>query len=107
MTPLTYRQEKDGRWSVRGLDANIATVEAMEDTEEVFDWLAAQVTPDGMVTLTGSVTQPTLRNDAEFRIKRLESASGVVNKIEVRFAIFFLSSLVLIGLIFRAAILVL
>ena len=32
---------------------------------------------------------------------------ALVNKIEVRFAIFFLSSLVLVGLIFRAAILVL
>jgi hyperosmotically inducible periplasmic protein len=49
----------------------------------VFDWLEAQVTPDGMVTLMGLVTQPTLKNDAEFRIKRLESANGVVNKIEV------------------------
>jgi hyperosmotically inducible periplasmic protein len=49
----------------------------------VFDWLEAEVTPDGVVTLMGSVTQPTIKSDAERRIKRLESANGVVNKIEV------------------------
>ena len=49
----------------------------------VFDWLEANVTPDGTVTLMGYVTQPTIKSDAESRIKRLESANGVVNKIEV------------------------
>lgn len=49
----------------------------------VFDWLEAQVSPDGTVTLMGQVTQPTLKNDAESSIKRLESANSVVNKIEV------------------------
>jgi hyperosmotically inducible periplasmic protein len=49
----------------------------------VFDWLEAQVSPDGTVTLMGEVTQPTLKSDAEKAMKRLESASSVVNKIEV------------------------
>ena len=49
----------------------------------VFDWLEAQVSPDGTVTLMGEVTQPTLKSDAEKSIKRLESATSVVNKIEV------------------------
>lgn len=49
----------------------------------VFDWLEAQVTPDGKVTLMGYVTQPTVKSDAESRVKRLEAATGVVNKIEV------------------------
>ena len=49
----------------------------------VFDWLQAKVAPDGTVTLMGYVTQPTVKSDAEWRIKRLESANGVVNKIEV------------------------
>jgi osmotically-inducible protein OsmY len=31
----------------------------------------------------GSVTQPTVKSDAESRIKRLESVTSVVNKIEV------------------------
>jgi osmotically-inducible protein OsmY len=49
----------------------------------VFDWLEAEVSPNGMVTLMGQVTQPTVKSDAEARIKRLESATSVVNKIEV------------------------
>lgn len=49
----------------------------------VFDWLEAQVSPDGTVTLMGEVTQPVLKSDAEKSIKRLESATSVVNKIEV------------------------
>src|SRR4026207_804799 len=38
----------------------------------VFDWLEAQVSPDGTVTLMGQVTQPTVKSDAEASIKRLE-----------------------------------
>ena len=49
----------------------------------VFDWLEAEVAPNGTVTLMGDVTQPTLKRDAEASIKRLESATSVVNKIEV------------------------
>ncbi len=49
----------------------------------VFDWLQAQVRPDGTVTLMGEVTRPTTKDDAENRVKKLESASGVTNKIEV------------------------
>jgi osmotically-inducible protein OsmY len=49
----------------------------------VFDWLEAQVSPNGTVTLMGQVTQPTLKSDAEKRIKSLESVTSVVNKIEV------------------------
>jgi hyperosmotically inducible protein len=49
----------------------------------VFDWLEANVAPDGTVTLMGYVSQPTVKNDAEWRIKRLEGATAVVNNIEV------------------------
>jgi hyperosmotically inducible protein len=49
----------------------------------VFDWLQAQVTSDGAITLMGEVTRPSLKDDAESRVKRLEGASGVVNRIEV------------------------
>jgi len=49
----------------------------------VFDWLEAEVAPNGTVTLMGSVTQPTLKSDAERSIKKLESATSVVNKVEV------------------------
>ena len=49
----------------------------------VFDWLEAQVKPDGTVTLMGEVTRPTVKDDAEHRVKRLESVSRVIDNIEV------------------------
>jgi hyperosmotically inducible periplasmic protein len=49
----------------------------------VFDWLQADVKPDGTVTLMGQVTRPTLKNDAEANVKRLEAATRVINNIEV------------------------
>src|SRR5437868_8276743 len=49
----------------------------------VFDWLQAEVRPDGTVTLMGEVTRPTTKDDAEARVKKLEGASHVVDNIEV------------------------
>jgi len=49
----------------------------------VFDWLQAEVKPDGTVTLMGDVTRPTTKDDAESRVKKLEAASRVINHIEV------------------------
>ena len=49
----------------------------------VFDWLEAQVKPDGTVTLMGEVTRPTTKDDAEARVKKLESATRLINNIEV------------------------
>jgi len=49
----------------------------------VFDWLQAQVKPDGTVVLMGDVTRPSLKDDAERRVKSLESATHVVDNIEV------------------------
>jgi len=49
----------------------------------VFDWLEAQVKPDGTVTLMGEVTRPTVKDDAEHRVKKLESVSRVIDNIEV------------------------
>jgi len=49
----------------------------------VFDWLQAQVKADGTVTLTGQVTRPSTKDDAEARIKGLEGATRVVDNIEV------------------------
>ena len=48
----------------------------------IFDWLEANVAPDGKVTLRGQVVRPTTQSDAEARVK-LESAKGVANQIEV------------------------
>jgi len=49
----------------------------------VFDWLQAQVKPDGTVTLMGEVTRPTVKDDAEHRVKKLEAVSRTINNIEV------------------------
>jgi hyperosmotically inducible periplasmic protein len=49
----------------------------------VFDWIQAEVKPDGSVTLTGEVTRPSLKEDAEDRVGKIESATRVVNRIEV------------------------
>ena len=49
----------------------------------VFDWLEGEVKPDGSVTLRGEVVRPSSKSDAEFRIKRIESVTNVVNEIRV------------------------
>ena len=49
----------------------------------VFDWLQADVKPDGTISLMGEVVRPTTKDDAENRIKKLEGATQVINNIEV------------------------
>src|SRR6266478_1020834 len=50
---------------------------------DVFDWLEAEVLSDGRVVLRGEVVRPTTSDDAETRIRRLESVSEVVNQIKI------------------------
>jgi len=50
---------------------------------DVFDWLEAEVSADGRVTLRGEVVRPTTSGDAEKRVRRLESVSDVKNEIKV------------------------
>ena len=49
----------------------------------IFDWLEANVAPDGKVTLRGQVVRSTTKSDAEARVKKLESVKVVTNQIEV------------------------
>ena len=49
----------------------------------VFDNLNFQVGKDGTVTLTGQVTRPTLKSDAENVVKEIEGVGKVVNQLEV------------------------
>jgi len=49
----------------------------------VFDWLEGAVLPDGTVTLRGEVTRPTTKSDAEYRVKKVEGVTKVVNELEV------------------------
>ncbi len=38
----------------------------------VFDWLGAEIQPDGNVVLRGNVVRPTTKSDAEHRVHRIE-----------------------------------
>jgi hyperosmotically inducible periplasmic protein len=49
----------------------------------VFDYLAFRVEPGGTVRLLGQVVRPTLKSDAERRLKGIEGIEQVINDIEV------------------------
>jgi osmotically-inducible protein OsmY len=49
----------------------------------VFDYLAFQVNEDDQIRLTGEVTWPTLKSDAERVVSRIEGVTGVTNDIKV------------------------
>lgn len=49
----------------------------------VFDWLEGNVEADGTVHLRGEVTRPTMKKDAERRVRSIEGVESVDNKIEV------------------------
>ncbi len=49
----------------------------------IFDWLEGNVEPDGTVFLRGQVTRPTIKQEAENRVKSIEGVEKVVNDIEV------------------------
>jgi len=49
----------------------------------VFDNLAYQVKDDGTVVLSGQVVRPTLKKDAEGRVRDIEGVETVENQIEV------------------------
>ena len=76
-------------------EANQSTPQSQPDLNEqvrhelvMLPWLSVfdnlEYTVDGdVVTLTGQVTRPTLKRDAEAALKRIERVSQVVNNIEV------------------------
>jgi hyperosmotically inducible protein len=49
----------------------------------VFDFLAFRVEPGGTLRLLGQVVRPTLKDDAERRVKGIEGIDKVINDIEV------------------------
>src|SRR6188508_835876 len=49
----------------------------------VFDFLAFRIEPGGTVRLLGQVVRPTLKSDAERRLKRVEGVEQIINEIEV------------------------
>jgi hyperosmotically inducible protein len=48
----------------------------------VFDWIEGQITSKDTVVLRGQVTRPTMKSDAEYQVKKIESVAKVVNQIE-------------------------
>ena len=51
---------------------------------DVFDWLEFEINQDGtVVTLRGQTVRPTLKSDAEARVKDIEGVAQVNNQIEV------------------------
>jgi len=49
----------------------------------IWDWIEANIRPDGTVVLRGDVLQPSSKTDAEYRIRRIETVTNVVNDIHV------------------------
>ena len=49
----------------------------------VFDWLEFRLNPEGVVTLSGQVTRPTLKSDAQEAVEDVQGVSSVRNEIEV------------------------
>jgi hyperosmotically inducible protein len=75
-----------GTLSQKGIDRIVREVRhelVMLPLYGVFDNFAYQVAFDGTVTLTGQVSRPTLKSDAENTVKRIEGVEKVVNNIEV------------------------
>jgi hyperosmotically inducible protein len=56
---------------------------AMLPYYNIFDDLSFKVDPGGVVTLTGAVTNPTLKSDAGNVVKKVEGVTSVNNQIEV------------------------
>jgi len=56
---------------------------AMLPYYSVFDNLAYEVNDNYGVTLSGQVTRPTLKSDAEATVKKIEGVEHITNKIEV------------------------
>ena len=50
---------------------------------DVFDWLEAEFRGDGTVVLRGETVRPTLKKDAEARVRKVEAVQKVINEIEV------------------------
>jgi hypothetical protein len=50
---------------------------------DVFDWLEAELRPDGEVVLSGEVVKATTKDDAERRVRKLEGVTRVSNRIQI------------------------
>jgi hyperosmotically inducible periplasmic protein len=81
--PATHAQDTRNIQRTQKLMDEVRHELVMLPYYSVFDWLEAEVRPDGQVVLKGMVTEPTLKSAAEANVKKLEAAVGVTNNIEV------------------------
>ena len=49
----------------------------------IWDWIEAELRPDGTVVLRGDVTRPTVKTDLESRMRSLETVTNVIDEIRV------------------------
>jgi hyperosmotically inducible protein len=56
---------------------------AMIPNATIWDWIEADLHADGSVVLRGEVTRPTIKDDAEYRLKHLEGVTNVTDDIKV------------------------
>lgn len=49
----------------------------------IWDWIDADIHPDGTVVLRGDVTTPLTKSDLESRLRHIESVSNVIDEIRV------------------------
>jgi hyperosmotically inducible protein len=74
-------QRKDSR-TLR-IESDVQRELMMLANYTIFDFLAFKVEPGGTVRLLGQVVRPTLKTDAERRLKGIEGIEQVINDIEV------------------------
>jgi hyperosmotically inducible protein len=74
-------QQKDSR--TRQIESEVQHELLMLPYYTVFDFLAFRVEPGGTVRLLGQVVRPTLKSDAERRLKGIPGVESVINDIEV------------------------
>src|SRR5687767_12636174 len=74
-------QEKDAR--TRRVENEVQHELLMLTNYGVFDILAFKVEPGGTVRLLGQVVRPTLKTDAERRLKGVPGVEQIINEIEV------------------------
>ncbi len=77
--PQAERDTREVERLVKEVRKELVTI----PTFGVFDWLEGNVEADGTVHLRGEVTRPTMKKDAERRVRRIEGVASVDNKIEV------------------------
>ena len=74
-------QQKDAR--TRRIETEVQHELQMLPNYSVFDHLAFRVEPGGTVRLLGQVVRPTLKSEAERRLKGVAGVEQVINDIEV------------------------